>query len=296
MAPANNPADQIFSMPVPEKTKRQHNFIILPTNAYGLLPVLLGAPGPILWTVFEPGPKDVDAPSEPAHTTALLNAQLAPFGKKVVFPDPNEFESAIKEPHRKSEAAYHVKAHLGAKDGYLYFLPPGILFAFKKPLLFLPYSAIDSISYTSVLARTFNLNINTSVSSSDGEDRVEEIEFSMLDQADFNGINEYVERHGLKDASMAQQRKAQKFDVNKGKGVKKEEGNGVVEEEENGDGLTEIQRAEMALQDEEDEEEEDYVDEGSEDGSGSEDDEDEDGGGGGGGEDEEEEDDDDDDE
>jgi hypothetical protein len=272
--------DQIFCLPVPEKTKRQHNFVVIPNNAHGLLPIAAGAPEPIIWTAFEPAAKDTEAPKEPQHTAELLNKQLKPFGKRVVFPDETEFASAIQQSHRKGEVAFHVKAHRGSKDGkpanttclqdktdiynlgYLYLLGPGILWAFKKPLLFLPYSSITSISYTSVLQRTFNLNINASSTSLDGTIKEEEIEFSMLDQADFAGIDDYIKRHGLNDASLAAGRRAKRYGVNDPK--VKEEANGsgengavaAEEDEDMEDGETELQKAERMLQDEEDEEEE----------------------------------------
>lgn len=109
--------DQIFCLPVPEKAKRQHNFVAIPYNAHGLIPIAPGGPEPIIWTAFEPGPKDTDAPNEPQHTANLLQTQLATFEKSVVFPDEDEFASAIVQSHRKDEVAFHVKAHRGSKDG-----------------------------------------------------------------------------------------------------------------------------------------------------------------------------------
>ena len=101
--------DQILLLPVPEKAKRQHNFVIIPSSSVE----------PIIWTVFEPSVKELAAGAneEPAYTSNLLNKELKPFGKKVVFPDENEFASAIVQSHRKEEKAFHVKAHRGAKDG-----------------------------------------------------------------------------------------------------------------------------------------------------------------------------------
>jgi hypothetical protein len=141
----------------------------------------------------------------------------------------------------------------------MFFLGPGILWAFKKPVLFLPFHAITSVSYTSVLQRTFNLVINAQEPGSDSES---EIEFAMVDQADFAGIDAYIKRHGLNDASLADSRRAKVYNVNAPKGVKNDEDtemNGIppIESE------SELQRAERELQDQEDEEEEDYVDEGS---------------------------------
>ena len=94
---------------------------------------------------------------------------------------------------------------------------------------------------------------------------VKEIEFSMLDQADFAGIDEYVKRHGLNDASMAAERRAKAYNVNKDK--KGVETNGDGESGAVGDG-SELQKAEQELQDEEDDLEEDYIEsEGEEDDS-----------------------------
>ena len=85
--------------------------------------------------------------------------------------------------------------------------------------------------------------------------QVKEVEFSMLDQEDFAGIDAYVKRHGLNDASMAAQRRAKAYNVNR---EKKAETNGEAEGGLGEDGQTELQKAEQQLQDEEDEEEEDY--------------------------------------
>lgn len=120
----------------------------------------------------------------------------------------------------------------------------------------------------------------------DGDDEAtEEIEFSMLDQADFGGINEdYVARHGLQDRSMADQRKAKRQLAENAKRKKGAEGtaedvSGHAEED---DGMTELERAQMEaeqqLQDDEDEDEEDYDpgSEGESEGSGTSSEEDED--------------------
>jgi hypothetical protein len=159
--------------------------------------------------------------------------------------------------------------------GYLFFTSIGILYGFKKPLAFFDFAAINSISYTAVLRNTFNLVITTPT---------QEIEFGMLDQADFAGINDYVQKHGLQDASLAADRRAKKLNVNKVGGKKDASANGaVVEAGEDGEEESELQKAERALQDQEDDEEEDDdFDPGSEgesegEGSGS---SDEEGGGG----------------
>jgi hypothetical protein len=142
----------------------------------------------------------------------------------------------------------------------------GILYGFKKPLAFFDFGSINSVSYTAVLRNTFNLNITTPT---------QEIEFGMLDQQDFAGINDYVQVHGLQDASMAAARRAKKLNVNPP--TENENGtNGAAadgEEEE-----SELQKAERILLEEEEEDEEDYDpgSEGESEGSGSDDDDDDD--------------------
>lgn len=161
-------------------------------------------------------------------------------------------------------------------QGYLFFLPNGIVFGFKKPLAFFAFGAVEAISYTSVLQRTFNLVIsaveNPAAADAQGEEpEAKDVEFSMLDQADFAGIDDYVKRHGLSDASMAAQRRAKLYGVNKDK-TKGAEVNGgdsaAGDEGADGDGETELQKAERQLQDAEDDEEddEDFADESESDG------------------------------
>jgi hypothetical protein len=168
-----------------------------------------------------------------------------------------------------------LKSFANSSLGYLFFTSIGILYGFKKPLAFFDFAAINSISYTAVLRNTFNLVITTPS---------QEIEFGMLDQANFAGINEYVQKHGLQDASLAADRRAKKLNVNKVGGKKGEVANGAaVEPDADGEEESELQKAERELQDQEDDEEEDDdFDPGSEgesEGEGSES-EHEDGGGG----------------
>jgi hypothetical protein len=249
-------------------------------------------PEPIVWTFEEATGKNIVEGEDPGPgpmAAALQHClRQAGTGKTVVFPDADEFESAIPQSHRKGEKAYHVKGHRGSKEGnphpppsslpplppnrnlytnickgYLFFTSIGILWAFKKPLAFFDFSSITSVSYTAVLRNTFNLVITTQTG---------DIEFGMLDQADYTGINEYVQKHGLQDASLAAARRAKKENVEKA-------ANGTATGDGGGDGLTELQKAEQELEDLEDEEEEDYEpgNESESDGSG-EDSEDDEGG------------------
>jgi Histone chaperone Rttp106-like len=157
---------------------------------------------------------------------------------------------------------------LKRNPGYLFFLATGIFFGFKKPLAFFPFEAINSISYTSVLQRTFNLNIAVQ---GPGHDEIREHEFSMIDQANFAGIDTYIKRHELQDASLAESRRAKKLNLNGNRKVDD------LDDQEKGDEPSELEKAQRDIEDAEDEEEEDY-DPGSEgvsDGSGESSEEDE---------------------
>lgn len=224
----------------------------------------------------------------------------------IVATDPRVFFSAVRQPHRPNERAVHIKAHRGSKDGYLFFLPNGILWGFKKPLLFIPLDRINAVSYVNVLQRTFNIMVEVDVSHApqqeqqpkngtpgaqwDDEDgpRTEEIEFAMIDQEDYSTIDEsYVRRHGLHNRSMAEGRKAKRQLRENAKGeaagAADADAGASTNGEQLGDNLTQLALAEQLLgDDEEDEDEEDYdpgsegESEGEGDSSGEDDDDDDD--------------------
>jgi hypothetical protein len=290
-----------FCLPVPEKAQKQHNYILFPKLSN--LPASQGSftAEPLVFTISATAPKPGTISGTNASAASAvsddykslfdwaLSRSFAEAGNsiKIIEADEKHFASVMKEAHRPNEKAVFVKGFRGSKDGYLFFLTTGILWGFKKPLLFLPKERIAAVSYTSVLQRTFNLNVEVYTAggdpkSRDADEEKEEFEFAMLDQEDFAGIDTYVKRHGLQDASMAEQRRAKRLGINV---VKGEDGQKV----DVGD-AGELEKAEAELQDEEDEEEEDYDpgSEGESEGEGSDsDEEDDDGDDGGDGEEEE---------
>lgn len=316
-----------FYAPIPEKQQLQYNYLLLPRNT--ALSSTKSWPAvafePLVFTIPNTAPKAGIVSGYAAQTAAqvsdsysslmhwAINSQLTSVGNtsvSIVGTDPRVFHSALKQPHRPAEKAVHVKAFRGSKDGYLFFLPNGILWGFKKPMLFIPLDRILALSYTNVLQRTFNIEIEVDVSHApdvghkgnnagqwangsgreeDGEDdiKTETIEFAMIDQEDYQTIDEtYVRRHGLHNRSMAEGRRAKRQLKENAKAAADGGANGADEHEVAvgaGDDqeMAELDRAEQILQDEEDEEEEDY-DPGSEgesegEGDSSEEDDDEDG-------------------
>jgi hypothetical protein len=122
--------DQVFCLPIPEKAKKQHHFIVIPVHGDGVNPLpdaLQGAPPePIVWTFEEATGKNIVEGEDPGPgpmAEAIHHCLIqAGTGKAVVFPDANEFASATPESHRKGDKAYHVKAHRGSKEGaYFHF-------------------------------------------------------------------------------------------------------------------------------------------------------------------------------
>ncbi|KAJ5818366.1 hypothetical protein N7474_003957 [Penicillium riverlandense] len=125
------PLNQIrhaLCLPVPEKTQKQFNFCIIPQFADGITPppegetsyeaiVFAVADGPAKAAFLGSGQQVGHNPGETAEALIrkVLNDNMAQTN--VICPDERQFVSAMPEPHRKKEKAYHVKAFRGSKEG-----------------------------------------------------------------------------------------------------------------------------------------------------------------------------------
>ncbi|MCJ1433595.1 hypothetical protein MMC27_002958 [Xylographa pallens] len=272
--------EHLVCLPVPEKAQATYNFCVFPTFGDGVSipPDSLLVHEPMVWTVPEVKVKDIT--EKPNYRRTVIEA-AGSVNITVVEPSAEEFESQVQQALRMGEKSYHVKAFRGSKDGFLYFLSTGIVWAFKKPLYFFSFPVIASISYSSVLQRTFNLNITTQTSSpsNPSDTQSQDFEFSMIDQADFAGIDAYIKRHSLQDASMAEARRAKKLNINGTRGEKDTtEGDGERESElEKAAREVEGREGQGAEDDEDEEEDDENFDPGSEgdsEGSGTSDEED----------------------
>ncbi|KND86575.1 Histone chaperone [Tolypocladium ophioglossoides CBS 100239] len=304
--------EYIFYLPVPDKAQVQHNYVLFPRGTS--LPSKTNPPTaePLVFTAPSTAPKEgtigggLAGPAAAVSDTYrslfhwAFDKRLKAAGNTVelISADPSKFHSVIRQAHRPNEKAVHVGGFRGSKDGYLFFLEKGILWGFKKPLIFIPLSRIAAISYTSILQITFNIVVE--VFSGEGED-TDELEFGMLDQQDYGGIDNYIKLNRLQDRSMAEQRKG-KLQLAENRGPKKNAADGQDSDAgeagaQAGSGMGELQRAELEaeqqMQDDEDEDEEDYDpgSEGDSEGSGDSSDEEDDGDEDGDGEDDEDEDD-----
>lgn len=277
--------EHMFYLPVPDKAQAQHSFVLLPRQSY--LPTAKQAGSsaggeiqplePLVFTVPATPPKPGSVGGQLAKTAEsvsdtysslfhwALTTSMRSAGNhscQLVASDPKLFHSMARQAYRPNEKSVHVKAFRGSKDGFLFFLPTGILWGFKKPLVFLPLDRIVAISYTNILRTTFNIVVELDTESDTNALVIEkEIEFAMIDQEDYHAIDQtYIRRHGLADSSMAEQRKAKReLAENTRKATAADETNG--EDGQTGD-MTQLERAqheaEQQLQDEEDELEEDY--------------------------------------
>ncbi|KAM4066319.1 histone chaperone [Hirsutella rhossiliensis] len=235
-----------FYLPVPEKAQVQHNYVLFPRGA--TLPQKTSQPAaePLVFTVPASAPKEgTIGGSETGSAAAVSDTYKSllhwAFGKhfkaagsaiEIVSADSSKFHSVIKQAHRPNEKAVHVNGFRGSKD---------------------------AISYTNILQITFNIVVEVFLSEGEG---TEEIEFGMLDQKDYGGIDDYIKLNRLQDRSMAEQRKG-KLQLAENRGPKgAEDGQDGSAGDADANGMTELERAQLEveqhLQDDEDEDEEDY--------------------------------------
>lgn len=285
-------AEYALYVPVPDKAQEQFNYFLFPRGSY--LPAKPGTPppskAPLVFTLAA-GPVRAGGVSgtllqqskacSDSYLT-LFNWALERFLRaagntdcQIVGPDPSIFKSSSFQARTLNHTSTHVYAFRGNKDGFLFLMPNGLLWGFKKPVTFIPLDRIVAVSYTNILRVTFNMVVEFEI---DSEGNTFEVEFGMISHQDYDGIDgQYVRRFGLQNRSMAEQRKAKRQLAENAKDGKKKDG---VAENGEDDGLTELEKANLEaegqLQDDEDEDEEDYDpgSEGESEGSGTSDDED----------------------
>lgn len=103
---------------------------------------------------------------------------------------------------------FHVLAHKGAREGYLFFMNSEVIFGFKKPLLCMNTEDIESIFFTTITRLTFNVNFVLK----SAPDEV--LEFSLIDQTHYGEIAAFMERIAVKNESFDNKLKAKVFSKN----------------------------------------------------------------------------------
>ncbi|KAG0245509.1 hypothetical protein BGW41_000136 [Actinomortierella wolfii] len=118
----------------------------------------------------------------------------------------------------------NFSAHLKSSQGTIYLLPKGILFAFKKPIIYLPANKIDAIGFHSIVSRTFDFEIVVSEDASPEDcegvppapsnqsasstQQRRTVGFGMVDTKEFAKVEEWIKKSGIRDRSMSEDLKA----------------------------------------------------------------------------------------
>ncbi|RCH78928.1 hypothetical protein CU098_004917, partial [Rhizopus stolonifer] len=186
-------------LPTPEKTNKSFTFALFPKNEEG---IVFNTQDKVDIHIEKNNEKQVLTTDKHETIIQLLTAHA---GVSITQPSREVFN--CKSVDSKEEKAY-VVAYLKAKDGFLFFLPTGILFGFKKPTLFIPTSSLSNHAVTSITQRTFDLVFTIKKDgvlygnpnfrpAKDGED--ETIEFSMISQEEYAPIDAYIKQAGVND-------------------------------------------------------------------------------------------------
>ncbi|KAI8148021.1 hypothetical protein BJV82DRAFT_594300 [Fennellomyces sp. T-0311] len=156
---------------------------------------------------------------EENHKHAVLTQLLMDQGVRVTQPSKTYFTSTLVSAttgKRSEEDRFYANGYLKAKEGCLYFLPEGVLYGFKKPVSFYPLSCLASTFYSGITQHTFNLSLVLhkghrplgSAFINIKEDEETTVEFSMIEQSEYGGIDGYIKKVGVNDKSMSEENMA----------------------------------------------------------------------------------------
>ncbi|KAG0046756.1 hypothetical protein BGZ83_008067 [Gryganskiella cystojenkinii] len=197
--------------------------------------------------------------------------------------DLNPSPSTVLTSGQGTPAYPHFSTHLKSNQGTMYLLPTGLLFAFRKPILFLPTTGIEAIGVHSVMTRTFDFEVVLNSESCSIEDLEgvppesskeagsgkRTVGFSMVDRKEFERVEDWIKKSGIRDRSLSEDLKA-KDKANTSAGSKKrnrqadgEEGSG--DEESGGVSSSQSKKKSNDEDDDDDEEDEDFAPESDED-------------------------------
>jgi len=205
---------------------------------------------------------------------------LTSYNSTDLIPSPGTIDSPSPSP-----AYPHFSTHLKSNQGTMYLLPTGLLFAFRKPILFLPTTGIEAIGVHSVMTRTFDFEVVLNSASCSVEDLEgvppesskesgsgkRTVGFSMVDRKEFERVEDWIKKSGIRDRSLSEDLKAKDKGVATGQGSKKRgrqaDGDATGgEDEEEGDGSAGgQQKKSVDDDDDDDEEDEDFAPESDED-------------------------------
>lgn len=181
------------NVPILEDPWKEYNVLLLlalpkkPKQSWNLVLTNLAGAGP--WAVISVGDASADKSLDSAQPTeSLRDALMRTLSPHVRY--------AVDKP------VDSMTAYIGAKEGILYLMDDLIFFGFKKPLVLIWLAEIESLSFTVVTSRTFNIVIQTVEEA--------EYEFAMISHEKFDSLHKYIEAKGLSDRSLAEERKAKR--------------------------------------------------------------------------------------
>ncbi|KAF8340002.1 uncharacterized protein EI90DRAFT_3038769, partial [Cantharellus anzutake] len=225
-----------FLLPVPGKRMPYLSAVILPERARvspsdGDIQIIFGTDSVLTatqYTTKHPGPKEAHTKGSPSKV--LFHSLFAYFpqgenGLRDLYePSTGDFTS--------SSGAPSVDAHIGAKDGHLYFFKHGIFWGEKKPCVWFPVEAIYDMTTRSVTGRSFSLSIDTRFSTvsalssnarraaaaaaaaaiaaqasssskneatellmNEEDDELEQTEFSLIEGKDQDAVKSWISKH-----------------------------------------------------------------------------------------------------
>ncbi|KAF9961799.1 hypothetical protein BGZ72_001715 [Mortierella alpina] len=167
----------------------------------------------------------------------------------------------------------HFTAHLKSNSATIYLLPTGILFAFRKPLLFLRSNAIEAVGVHSVMSRTFDFEVVMDPNAApedlegvplDSKDGRRVVGFGMVDTKEFARMEDWIKKAGIRDRSLSEDLKAKdKAPVSSaghagsGANSKKRERTADDDDDDNNDDKAEGGAGHRSREDDDDDEEDD---------------------------------------
>lgn len=212
-----NDLDTLVCVPTPEKAKPVYTYILFYKNP---------EKNSIVFTLPNNGTANLKTgdSSKPITVDEACNFFSTEVKvPQIVRPDLSVFVSIKKTPTGERQENFGVKAYRKTSEGYLFFLPGGIFYGFKKPTLFFRLSDVYTSSIHDVTQRTFNLtftmrngkfplgiaqDVKRGIEGDEESEEGASYEFSMLDQTEYGVIDAYIKKHKVNDNSMSEQRKA----------------------------------------------------------------------------------------
>ncbi|CAO3668158.1 unnamed protein product [Umbelopsis ramanniana] len=216
--------DTLVCVPTPEKAKPVYTFILFEKNPRTNA-IVFSLPGHDA-VYFYDMMADSSNPKGLYKTDDLCNFFENRIKiPRILRPSAEAFVYIKLSPLGQRQEHYGVKAYRKTSEGYLFFLPNGIFYGFKRPCLLFPLSDIGTTSFHDITQRTFNLtltmkvghqprgvgydvNVNKNKDPSADSSEGDSYEFSMIDQTEYGVIDQYIKKNKINDNSMSEERKA----------------------------------------------------------------------------------------